>query len=225
MIASQLLRESLQAGERLHTYELRQSLWRDFGKDTTDYAKTFAGFLRLWNVENFADLIALMRHPVSVLDIAAPVESFLATHADQGISLSLTDVGSYDRTRFTTVEGHILQRKTWRQLESVMAQRGIKAFHLIICRPFAGMVDYSPEFAAFYYSILRRAYRLLSTRYGILMSEVPDFSGVDMGLKQLVHDLMLRGVGVHLLSPDQQREYGRRYALMVVRTIESDKAI
>jgi hypothetical protein len=218
----QCLRESIIAGDTLRQNEYRAetTIWRDFGTDTTDYTETFAALL---NGRTFTELIGV--DSLVALDLAAPIRSFLAKQPEitTGITVTLADSRTSakrqedDERHLYTVEGHLLRRQTWRMMTQLMHANGIECFHLITCRPFAGILD-DIQMAALYYGVLDRAVKLLCPTKGVLLTEVPDFPGVAHEIERLIARLNTCGMTTTVQPPQQARQYGHRYCLMIKRT-------
>lgn len=236
-----ILRERIESAARIHQHERAQAaqsqtIWRDYGAQTTDYAKTFPDFLRQGHVETFEQWLPQLKQQnqwqrLYVLDVAAPLSSFIGKHdlIDGGIAITLTDTRSPAQKTTDTVrnqeliEGNVLQRQAWRKAETAMAQLGIEAFNVILCRPFAGIVDQvdAEIHARLYFNILGRMYKKMSPNGSVCLTEVPDSPENDRLLPRYVQRLHAHHITAQLQRPDPTRQYGYRYALMLKRTEQS----
>jgi hypothetical protein len=228
---SNVLREALAAADRIGQHERvvasarsERAIWNDFGQETTDYADTFRAFLGVQSFEAFLRNERSHFDTFAALDLAAPTRSFLTKHPTltAGIAVTLTDTRTPEQIekdatqQFYTVEGSLLRRSTWRALRAQMARASISGFALIVCRPYAGMVDHDLWLARLYRPLLDRTVRLLM-QGGILMTELPTLPDFDYA--ELPYQLNAGGYSAVLLAPDSGRQHYAQRPTLIVRAV------
>lgn len=115
-----------------------------------------------------------------VLDLMSPGAVLHQLPIQGGLAVSLGD-GRTDEEKMADREngidlatGNVLLIEPWKKIHSWLFQHNIDGFDLILCRPDGGLdPSYIPEIKGVYYSLINRAWNVLSPDNGVLLTQVP----------------------------------------------------
>lgn len=118
--------------------------------------------------------------PTYALDIGADVTAIEDLVNQKlvvgGAAISLGMANSSRRDSVTAINGNILTKKTWRQLDSWMQTQPTRHFGTIFSRMYAG-IDTIPATPDVYYWLANQVWTRLSPSHGIAFIQSPDYLG------------------------------------------------
>lgn len=160
--APQVERGKFRAGWQIHSSSLK------------DYSYTFVGINGSSLEKTFKSVAAHRANPW-ILDLMASTEAIedaVRIGFGGGVAVSLGFPNPNRNPHVQSVNGNVLNRSTWAEIEEVMGAHQVKNFDVIMSRPEGGLhhITYSPSV---HRMLLERAWKLLNPMGGILYFQAP----------------------------------------------------
>lgn len=194
--------------------------WTIHASRLVDYSRTFSEVNGRPLQETFKAIVEHRQKPW-ILDLMAShyvVDDAVALGFGGGVSVSLGFEDQSENPNISHLNGNLLNRSTWKEIDKTMEANHLSGFDVITSRPEGGlaMLTLSP---AVHRALLERTWRILSPDGGRLYFQIPLRSFVE----ESRYFEWLKTQGIHVFWDQQIDKTRNRYgvAVYMIKTPDS----